>query len=70
MKVFFRTDSSNSIGNGHLTRCLTLALALKNKGADVTFISRKHVGNINDLVIKNGFNLLELSSPKKKQYKT
>ena len=69
MKVFFRTDSSNSIGNGHLSRCLTLASSINEKGIDITFISRKHDGNINDIITKNGFRLLELNSPDKNSSK-
>ena len=31
MKLVFRTDASNEIGNGHLTRCINIANYLKKK---------------------------------------
>lgn len=46
MKVFFRVDASASMGTGHLMRCLTLAEALRERGVQVHFICREHVGNL------------------------
>ena len=40
MKIAFRTDASSQIGTGHFMRCLTLADALKQRGAQVRFICR------------------------------
>jgi len=57
---FFRTDSSIFIGAGHVMRCLTLAEKLRDKGADVCFISRQHDGNLNGLIQKKDFTLYEL----------
>lgn len=34
-------------------RCLTLAVALKKRGADVSFISRAHLANLNNLIRAN-----------------
>ena len=48
MKVVFRVDASLQIGNGHVMRCLTLALILKKNGANIRFICRKHKGNLID----------------------
>jgi UDP-2,4-diacetamido-2,4,6-trideoxy-beta-L-altropyranose hydrolase len=42
MIVIFRVDTSAQIGRGHITRCVTLAIALKEKGAEIVFICRKN----------------------------
>ncbi len=49
MLVMIRTDASKQIGSGHLMRCLTLAEALREKGATVEFICREHPGHLCDL---------------------
>lgn len=47
MKVFFRVDSSNEVGTGHVRRCLTIAKGLKDRGVrDVVFICSRLEGNI------------------------
>jgi len=68
MKIIFRTDGNVRIGSGHVIRCLTLAEALKNSGATVIFIARKHVGNINHLITKRGFRVVELSQPEPPEF--
>lgn len=55
MKIVFRADASIQIGTGHIMRCLTLAHALKNKGAECQFICRAHVGNLIEYVKGKGF---------------
>ena len=57
----FRVDSSDKIGSGHLMRCLTLARALRDVGALCSFICRALEGNLNHLVVSNGFSLNELA---------
>ncbi|MCE5234353.1 MAG: UDP-2,4-diacetamido-2,4,6-trideoxy-beta-L-altropyranose hydrolase [Mizugakiibacter sp.] len=63
MKVAFRTDASLAIGSGHLMRCLTLADALRKRGAACTFVCREHPGHRNDLVRARGFALQPLPPP-------
>lgn len=55
MKVAFRTDASFEAGSGHVMRCLTLATALRSKGADVVFICRDLPGSLVDLLQSKGF---------------
>jgi len=60
MKVVIRTDSSTSIGSGHLMRCLTLADMLREKGVDVSFVCRELPGNLSWLVREKGHSLFLL----------
>jgi UDP-2,4-diacetamido-2,4,6-trideoxy-beta-L-altropyranose hydrolase len=55
MHIVFRTDASLQIGTGHVMRCLTLAQALRERGAQCNFISREHPGNLIDLIRHRGF---------------
>lgn len=50
MRFVFRTDASTQIGTGHVMRCLTLADALKSRGAQCHFICREHPGNLIELI--------------------
>lgn len=59
----FRTDASLTIGTGHVMRCLTLASALAKKGADVSFICRKHEGNLCNHIEEQGFAVYSLPAP-------
>jgi UDP-2,4-diacetamido-2,4,6-trideoxy-beta-L-altropyranose hydrolase len=60
MKVVIRTDSSNSIGFGHVIRCLTLADALSGLGATIEFVARAHHGNINNHIESRGYKVHSL----------
>ena len=62
--VAIRVDASIRMGTGHVMRCLTLAKKLNVNGCNVIFLSKNHQGNLNQLIIQKGFNLLELSAPK------
>jgi len=53
--VIFRCDASNTIGTGHVMRCLTLAHALHNKGAICAFVCRKAQGNLLEYIEQQGF---------------
>ena len=62
MRVVIRVDASIEIGSGHVIRCLTLAEILKENGANVQFICRKHKGNLISNIISKGFSVLELEA--------
>jgi UDP-2,4-diacetamido-2,4,6-trideoxy-beta-L-altropyranose hydrolase len=59
----FRADASLKIGTGHVMRCITLAAALRARGADCTFITREHIGNLISLIRSHGFHADVLPSP-------
>ncbi|WP_404418457.1 UDP-2,4-diacetamido-2,4,6-trideoxy-beta-L-altropyranose hydrolase [Marinospirillum sp.] len=54
MMIVFRTDASIQIGTGHVIRCLTLADALKEQGAECHFICRGHPGHLLNLIQERG----------------
>lgn len=58
--VAFRTDASIQIGTGHVMRCLTLADALRERGAKCRFVCREHPGNLLDLIRERGYKALAL----------
>ncbi|WHZ10395.1 MAG: Pseudaminic acid cytidylyltransferase [Burkholderiaceae bacterium] len=62
MKVALRTDASLQIGSGHVMRCLTLADALKARGADCQFISREHPGHLMEVVRQRGYKVNRLAA--------
>jgi hypothetical protein len=45
LRVVIRADASIEMGSGHVMRCLTLADALRERGADVHFICRDLPGH-------------------------
>ena len=55
MNIIFRTDASLDIGTGHFMRCLTLADALRERGAECRFVCREHAGNLLDVIRQRGF---------------
>lgn len=54
MKIAFRADASLRMGSGHVMRCVTLADALKQKGAECHFLCREHPGHLIELVRGKG----------------
>lgn len=55
--VLLRADASQQIGTGHVMRCLTLASALREQGAQCRFVSRAHAGHLADRVRSSGFDI-------------
>lgn len=55
MNVVFRCDASLQIGGGHVMRCLTLADALMERGAQCYFICREHPGHLLDFIRQRGY---------------
>jgi UDP-2,4-diacetamido-2,4,6-trideoxy-beta-L-altropyranose hydrolase len=62
MQIVFRTEASVQIGTGHVMRCLTLADALRLKGADCTFFCQDLTGNLIDLIIERGHHAVMLDT--------
>lgn len=60
--IIIRTDSSNLIGTGHLTRCLNLAKVLRKNGKNVEFVCRTLDGNSIDKIRENKFTINELKT--------
>lgn len=56
-RVAIRADASLQIGSGHVMRCLTLATALRDRGAECHFICRELPGHIGELVLDRQFAL-------------
>ena len=63
MKVIFRVDASLRMGIGHLMRCLTLADALRERGARVRFICREHKGHLIDQLRQKAIPVTILPAP-------
>lgn len=68
IKVVFRVDASLEIGSGHVMRCLTLAGALKEQGAEVFFICRNYPGNLILYIESKGYQVFSLASLKANRY--
>lgn len=63
MNIAFRTDASLDIGTGHVMRCLTLAQALRTRGAVCRFVTRRQPGNLAKRIRDAGFDVAPLPAP-------
>lgn len=61
--IAFRTDASLQIGTGHVMRCLTLAGALRDCGAQCIFITKPHQGNLMEMINQFGHAVAVLDPP-------
>ena len=57
MNVTFRVDASLIMGSGHMIRCLTLAMHLRELGADCCFVCGDNPGNMAGRIRELGFEL-------------
>jgi UDP-2,4-diacetamido-2,4,6-trideoxy-beta-L-altropyranose hydrolase len=62
MKIAFRVDASSQIGTGHFMRCLTLASALKQREADIRFISRSLTEHFQDMLNEKNIELISIEN--------
>lgn len=60
-QVAFRVDASLQIGTGHVTRCLALADALRDRGVRCVFYCRMHEGHLLDKICQQGFEAVALN---------
>jgi len=61
-RVAFRFDASARIGTGHFTRCLTLADALRQRGAQVAFVCRHLPAHLASLLAAKTYDLRMLDN--------
>ncbi|HZW26151.1 MAG TPA: UDP-2,4-diacetamido-2,4,6-trideoxy-beta-L-altropyranose hydrolase [Gallionella sp.] len=59
--IAFRVDATSQIGTGHFMRCLTLADALKQRGAQIRFVSRDLPAHLSDMLSEKGIELMALT---------
>lgn len=59
-RILFRADAGLEIGTGHVMRCLTLADALAEDGAEATFVTRNHRGHVIPAIAARGHGVVTL----------
>ena len=63
LRVVIRADASVQIGSGHVMRCLTLADALRERGAEVRFICRELSGHLGEVLANKNYPVHWLRTP-------
>ena len=63
MKVIIRTDASETIGIGHVMRCLIIADELRKRNCSVSFLMKPLPGNLITEVKQRGYNVITTFSP-------
>lgn len=59
-RIVFRADASVRIGTGHVMRCLTLADALRERGAETLFLCRPLEGDLRRQIAARGHSVVGL----------
>jgi UDP-2,4-diacetamido-2,4,6-trideoxy-beta-L-altropyranose hydrolase len=57
LRVAVRADAGPALGSGHVMRCLTLAAALRQRGAEVHFLCRGGIGHLGGRIEAEGHGL-------------
>ncbi|GCL62642.1 UDP-2,4-diacetamido-2,4,6-trideoxy-beta-L-altropyranose hydrolase [Pseudaquabacterium pictum] len=57
LRVAVRADAGPALGSGHVMRCLTLAAALRQRGAQVHFVCRDGAGHLGGRIAADGHGL-------------
>jgi UDP-2,4-diacetamido-2,4,6-trideoxy-beta-L-altropyranose hydrolase len=55
MRIAFRADASVEIGSGHVARCASLAVQLREAGHEIAFLCRELAGNLAYMLEADGF---------------
>lgn len=63
MRVAFRVDATELIGGGHVMRCLTLADALREEGAETSFVCAALPAALGDRLVAAGHALHMIAAP-------
>ncbi len=58
--IVFRVDASQTIGAGHVMRCVSLARELRHRGASIVFVCRQLDGHLGAWIENDGFDVCVL----------